>query len=1314
MKDYYIGLDIGTSSIGWAVTDEAYKIVKQKGNAMWGVRLLDEGKTAAERRGFRTARRRIQRKKFRLQCLEMLFNQEVAKKDVAFFQRLKESSFYNGDKSVEGKYSLFQDAGYTDIQYHQEYPTIYHLRKKMVEGEIPQDVRLLYLAVSHLIKNRGHFLFDAEALSADGNADFHKIWEGLNTYLRDNFETELSCENPEEICSILKDGSLSASVKRNALIKLFGLKKKENAFEIAVLKLLAGETAKAVDLFNQEAYKDSEAKSVTFKNGYDVNAPVYETVFAEQFELIERLKAIYDWAVLADILQGEQYLSFSKVKAYEKHAGDLKLLKEYVRAYIPQKYNLIFNENKKGVSNYLSYSAHTSKGSVEQKCNQEAFCDFLKKELLREPPEGKYTQMFDEIAAGTFMPKCVTKDNAVIPMQINKAELQTILKNAQASFPFLCKEDETGHTVCDKILSIFNFRIPYYVGPLNPHSNKSWIVRTGEKIYPWNFEQVVDIDQSAERFIENLTSKCTYLPREDVIPKNSLLYSSFMVLNELNNLKLDGEPVPLTLKQSIYHDLFEKRNKVTQSALKKYLISKGYKAVQITGIDGDFKGSLKAWRDLAPFHLSTSDQEEIIREITILGADRNLLKKRLVTSYRDKLSQEDIRQICKLQYTGWSRLSRKFLTGVEAVLPQTGEVTNLMHALWETNDNLMQLLSSNYEFKTSIEIQNDAAAFTSLKEEVEALYVSPKVKRPIYQAMQIVEEIVKIQGCTPKKIFIEVAKGTDGKGRTVPRKQNLIDLYKNCKKEETALYEQLCQTEEGELRRDALYLYYTQMGRCMYTGESISIADLYDKNKYDIDHIFPRSKIKDDSLDNRVLVLKTVNDAKSNVYPIQPEIRQARLQYWKMLLDKNLITQKKFDRLVRNTPLTDEELSVFVARQLVETRQSTKAVAELLKKRYPTAAIEYVKSCYVSDFRQEYDLLKCREVNDLHHAKDAYLNIVVGNVYTVRARQAHFISDLQQGKCSLNEMFGFTVKGAWSTENKASLQTVKATMEKNNIRFTRYAFTKKGGLFDQNVLKKGKGQVPIKKNTPLHNIEKYGGYNGPAAAYFAFVEYTNEKGMVVRSFEAIDLYREPEYVADPQRFLAEKLQVEQVKVILPRIKYNALISIDGFRMHISCKSGGGRQLVCKPAMQLALGYPFEKYIKAISSYLAKCNILKKVKEVTQYDHLSPEENVALYDALLEKCCNTLLSVKFGKLGKTLSEKRDLFQALSVYEQCNVIIQVLNILHCNVLCGDLSLLGEAKNKGKLSISNKLTTDCHRCSIINQSITGLVEQEINLLA
>ena len=56
---YYIGLDMGTSSLGWAVTDDKYRLLRKKGKDMWGVRLFDEADTAAARRTNRVAKRRI-------------------------------------------------------------------------------------------------------------------------------------------------------------------------------------------------------------------------------------------------------------------------------------------------------------------------------------------------------------------------------------------------------------------------------------------------------------------------------------------------------------------------------------------------------------------------------------------------------------------------------------------------------------------------------------------------------------------------------------------------------------------------------------------------------------------------------------------------------------------------------------------------------------------------------------------------------------------------------------------------------------------------------------------------------------------------------------------------------------------------------------------------------------------------------------------------------------------------------------------------------------------------------------------------------
>ena len=78
-KNYFIGLDMGTESVGWAVTDEDYNLLKARGHDMWGSYLFDEAQTAAGRRGFRTARRRLTRVRQRINLLQSLFAEEMAK-----------------------------------------------------------------------------------------------------------------------------------------------------------------------------------------------------------------------------------------------------------------------------------------------------------------------------------------------------------------------------------------------------------------------------------------------------------------------------------------------------------------------------------------------------------------------------------------------------------------------------------------------------------------------------------------------------------------------------------------------------------------------------------------------------------------------------------------------------------------------------------------------------------------------------------------------------------------------------------------------------------------------------------------------------------------------------------------------------------------------------------------------------------------------------------------------------------------------------------------------------------------------------------
>lgn len=1322
MKDYYVGFDIGTESVGWAVSDFYYNLCKFHGKSMWGYELFDECNTAVDRRTFRNSRKRIDRKRQRIAWLQMLFDEEISKVDISFFQRLKESNLYLEDKSTNVPYAVFADKNYTDVDYHNAYPTIYHLRKDLIESEDPHDIRLVYLALHHLIKNRGHFLFDNLNSDYDSDSSFDFLYDDLVTYLKEEMGIVLECSDSSNVADVLKDKSKSRSVKKKELCNYFQITKKNNPQEVEIITLLCGLKGTLSTIFSDKTLDDAEKNKIVFDNSFDENEDDYIAILQDRYELIEKVKAIYDWAVLADILNGESYISFAKVKTYEEHKNDLRMLKDYVKERCFDKYDEIFRVSS-DIPNYTSYSGkykENGKTGVlarKNKATQEEFCSYLLKSLKNLDHSG-YEDMFLKIENNTFMPKIVVKDNGVIPMQVNEKEVKMILNNASKYLPFLSEKDCDGISVSDKILKIFQFRIPYYVGPLNTHSDNSWLIRGKEKIYPWNFDKVVDVEKSAEAFITNLTSKCTYLFDRDVIPKNSILYSKFMVLNELNNLRLDGEKPDVQFKQDIFNDLFMHHKKVTRKSLVNYIKSKTGETPDITGIDGDFKTSMRSAIELSSYDLSLEEKEVIISSITIFGDDKKLLKKRLKKNFADKLSDDDIKKISKLKYKDWGRFSKDLLTEIYDFDENTGEVKdNIINSLWNTNDNFMELLGSKYNFQKSIEnanrgIQNG----TSIRKMVEALYVSPKIKRPIYQSLLIMKEIEKIQKNQPKKIFVEMTRsdGVKGdKGRKHSRKKRLEELYKNCKEDSGELWESLEKTPDNEFQQDKLYLYYTQFGKCMYTGESIDISDLFNQNIYDIDHIFPRSKVKDDSLDNRVLVKRTVNSHKDNDYPLDKSIRDKMKSFWYVLYSKELISKKKFERLTRSTSLTDSELSDFIARQLVETSQSTKAVADILKVLYPNTEIVYVKARYASEFRKKYDMLKCRTVNDMHHAKDAYLNIVVGNVYNERFthNRINFIKGLQTKKYSMNKMFSYDVKNAWIAEDNYSLNIVKKTMNKNNPIYRRYSFVQHGALFKVLPLKKGKGQAPLKENSPLSNINKYGGYDKPTSSYFSYVEFEGKKGKKSRQLVPIDSYLRKEYEGNPIQYLTERLGLVNPKILIPIVKYNACIEIDGFRMNISSKSNGGKQLIYKSAMPLVLGYQSDLYVRNITKLLES----PEDHTITEFDGVSFDENIDLFDSLVNKMCNTILKVKYSDMGKKINQKRDVFVSLDLRTQCFVLNEILKILHCNVLMGDLSKVGLAKKSGALTSNSVLTEIKNVKSIylVNQSVTGLFENKIDLL-
>ena len=581
-SDYYLGFDIGTNSVGWCVTDLDYNVLRFNKKDMWGSRLFDEAKTAAERRVQRNSRRRLKRRKWRLNLLEEIFSDEIMKIDSNFFRRLKESSLWLEDKNSKEKFTLFNDDNYKDYDFYKQYPTIFHLRDELIKNPEKKDIRLIYLALHSIFKSRGHFLFEGQNLKEIKN--FETLYNNLISFLEDNgINKSIDKDNIKKLEKIICDSGKGLKDKEKEFKEIFNSDKQL----VAIFKLSVGSSVSLNDLFDTDEYKKEEVEKekISFREQiYEDDKPIYYSILGEKIELLDIAKSFYDFMVLNNILSDSNYISEAKVKLYEEHKKDLKNLKYIIRKYNKENYDKLFKDkNENNYPAYIGLNKEKGKKEVVEKSGLKiddlikVIKGYLPKpERIEEKDKTIFNEILNKIELKTILPKQRISDNGTLPYQIHEVELEKILENQSKYYDFLNYE-ENGVSTKDKLLKTFKFRIPYYVGPLNSyHKDKggnSWIVRKEEgKILPWNFEQKVDIEKSAEEFIKRMTNKCTYLNGEDVIPKDSFLYSEYIILNELNKVQVNDEFLNEENKRKIIDELFKENKKVSEKKFKEYLL----------------------------------------------------------------------------------------------------------------------------------------------------------------------------------------------------------------------------------------------------------------------------------------------------------------------------------------------------------------------------------------------------------------------------------------------------------------------------------------------------------------------------------------------------------------------------------------------------------------------------------------------------------------------------------------------------------------------------------------------------------------------
>ncbi|WP_160171724.1 type II CRISPR RNA-guided endonuclease Cas9 [Secundilactobacillus oryzae] len=1198
MKEYSIGLDIGSSSVGFVAVDDQYRVVRAKGKNVIGTRLFDEGKTAADRRGLRTTRRRLSRRKWRLRLLRGIFEPHINEIDESFFMRLKESNISPKDsnKHFPGDI-LFNDR--SDREFYENYPTIYHLRQALKTEKRQFDIREIYLAMHHIVKYRGHFLEGGTVTDFEvGELDLAGKFSRLNELFESiNLEVPfvLRLDNLEDVKAVLIDSQRSAQDRQRTLTPDIYVpstdkitEKRFKGIATELLKAIVGNKAKFDVLAGLELDKE-EAKlwALTFDSEtFDEDIEQLEGDMTEATQdLIEILKSLRSLIRLAVNMPEGVSLSEMMIQRYEDHADHLKLLRDIIHN----------TDAEKAAGLQAAYDGYID-GVKGKKTPVDDFYKAIKKNLDDSEAAHQILALIDK---NEFMPKQRSKSNGWIPHQIQQKELDRIIENQKQYYPWLAdvNPNESRRKVAPyKIDELVTFRVPYYVGPLvtseeqKKYGSKfAWMVRKEEKgeITPWNFDQKVDRAASATEFINRMTTMDTYLLNEDVLPAHSLIYQKYEVLNELNKVKINGDAITPELKQKIYHDLFEKQTTVSIKNLQTYLVSES-EASEVPEIKGladekKFLSGLTTYHDLMKIFdrnvvndpERAEDFEKIIRWSTVFE-DKHIYREKLDSLSWLTTDQKD--RLAVKRYRGWGRLSEKLLIG----LRDEGH-RSIMDYLWETTSNFMQIQAQN-DFSEKIAAENKEFLDNtqSVQGIINELYTSPQNKKAIRQTLLVVEDIKKaFHGEAPKRIFVEFARENESTPqRSIQRQRQVENAYE--KVTQNLLVDDKIRAElkdsinEKRLFHDRLFLYFMQGGIDMYSGKKINIDNL---SAYDIDHILPQSFTVDNSLDNRVLTNQKDNREKGNSLPSEL-YRGSMKETWEMMRNQGLLSKGKFHRLMM-TPnsMTAYDQQGFINRQLVETRQVIKLAVEILASEFDQAdekvEIVSVKAGLTHQMRQDFSLIKNRDVNDYHHAFDAYLTAFVGTYLLKRypKLRPYFVygefkkfSQKQANLTNFNFLWALKHKDQVAVEDTGEkiwnkpqdLAYIRHLFAFKKILISREVSERHGALFDQTLYKasddKASGQgskklIPAKDNRPT---ELYGGYSGQTSAFMAIVKVTKGKKTkylvvgvptaAISQLQGMDV-KSSQYTEKIYNILSPKLlsKNDDFEVIVPKVRYRQLI-----------------------------------------------------------------------------------------------------------------------------------------------------------------------------
>lgn len=533
----------------------------------------------------------------------------------------------------------------------------------------------------------------------------------------------------------------------------------------------------------------------------------------------------------------------------------------------------------------------------------------------------------------------------------------------------------------EELIKLIKRKREYYIGP---GSEKS---KTNYGIYKTD-------GTTLKNLFDDLRGKCSIFNgkygMDSEYRASGFSYTAqyFNVLNDLNNIKVNGEKLSKNIREKIMEDMKNSKKKLTEKQINKIISLDKTKdePITLTGFrkDKNDKNDYHSFEGYRKFKIFLEendininkysiDQLNAIADILTLNTERDGINKFFKETKEDcikNMSDKEIELFVKFRqknsslFSKWHSFSYRLMKLIIPEMLRTGDEQH-------TTINKMKIIK--YENKKTDKIDID-----DITDEI----YNPIVTRSIRQALLIVNKLIKKYKF--EDIVVELAReehsGDEKKAIEKYQKENAKLIDKICDEYGIDLVE-LEVRNKGRLKEKLKYL-YEQDGKSIYTGKIIEPRELISNpERYEIDHIIPLSISFNDSQNNKVLVENTQNSKKNNMTPFQylsgnhGDISYE--QYKAMVLSNSKLSKKKKANLLFEEDITKEEvLQGFINRNINDTRYASKVVYNALNHFFKdfNTKVKVINGSYTNFMRKKVVKLdKDRDLNYAHHGIDALI-----------------------------------------------------------------------------------------------------------------------------------------------------------------------------------------------------------------------------------------------------------------------------------------------------------------------------------------------------